>query len=305
MTEGVVREASRLFGRSIRENEPLSKHCSFRIGGPARLFLAAQRLKALREALVFCRENSLPFFVLGKGTNVLIPDTGFEGIVIGVQARKLQVTGESVIAEAGAALPKLARTAAERGLAGLEFSAGIPGSVGGAAIMNAGAHGEWIGPLIQEVWAFDLAGREAHFPSENLHFGYRESSLNDFPGIVARVAMRLRQDKQQEIERRMEQFLAIRGNTQPSGARCAGSVFKNPPGDSAGRLIELARCKGLSQGGAAVSQKHANFIINRGGATYADVKGLIEALKEKVRKVHEVELELEIIDLGEESRRAS
>ena len=201
-------------------------------------------------------------------------------------------------------MPKMVKTAIERGLAGLERFAGIPGSVGGAAVMNAGAHGNWIGSLIHEVLAFTPSGQEVRVPKDSLSFGYRTSSLREFPGIVAAVTFVLERDDPTVAKKRMEEFLEIRRKAQPVGARCAGSVFKNPPGNSAGRLIELAGCKGMLRGEALVSRKHANFIVNRGGATYSDVKGLIEALRERVRKVHGVDLDLEIIDLGEEVPRA-
>ena len=305
MREGVVREAKRLFGEDIRENEPLSEHCSFQIGGPARLFLRARRPSALEQVLVFCGENSVPLFVLGRGTNVLVPDSGFDGMVISVEAKSMQFSGERIVAEAGVSLPKMVKTAIERGLAGLEFFAGIPGSVGGAAVMNAGAHGKWIGSLIHEVQAFAPTGQELLVARNSLSFGYRTSSLREFPGIVAAVTLAVEEGDAATTKKRMEEFLEMRRRTQPVGARCAGSVFKNPPGNSAGRLIELAGCKGMSRGGALVSRKHANFIVNRGGATYSDVKGLIAALKERVKNVHGVVLELEIVDLGEEASWAS
>jgi len=302
VTDGLVREARRLFGEDLAENEPLARHCSFRIGGPARLFLCARQLSALRKSLVFCGENELPFIVLGRGTNVLVPDSGFHGMVISVRASAVRFAGERIVAEAGASLQKVAKAAAEKGLAGMEFCAGIPGSVGGAVIMNAGAHGECIGDLIRDVLAFEPLGLEIRFRKEDLRFGYRKSGLQKFPGIVATVALVLKEGDSRAVRKKMERLLTIRRNAQPrlGVARCAGSVFKNPPRDSAGRLIELAGCKGMRRGGAIVSRKHANFIVNR-GATYSDVKGLIEAVKERVKKVHGVELELEIIDIGEKS----
>jgi len=299
--EGLVREARRLFGEDIAENEPLAKHCSFRIGGPARLFLRARQLSILKESLVFSRDNSLPFFVLGRGTNVLVPDVGLEGIVICLGAGAVQFAGETIFAEAGASLERVAKTAAEEGFTGMEFCAGIPGSVGGAVIMNAGAHGECIGSLTREVFGFEPSGAEMQFPQEKLRFGYRKSSLREFPGVVTAVTFALRKEDARTVKEKMQRFLAVRRKAQPVRAQCAGSVFKNPPGDSAGRLIELAGCKGMRRGGAIVSRKHANFIINRGGASYSNVKGLIEAVRERVRKAHGVELELEIIDLGDKS----
>lgn len=299
MGRGLSEEASRCFGKDIAFQEPLSKHCSFGIGGPAELLLAVRDVQRLPEALAFCREWSLPYVVLGRGTNVLVPDTGVRGMVIWVRAGSLLFERNRVVAQAGAPLQKLARVVAERRLAGLEFAVGIPGSVGGAAIMNAGAHGGWIGELIEKVRLVESSGRAVWLEKKDLHFSYRESNLRHIPGIVSEVTLVLREDNPQSIQERMERFLLLRRVSQPRPAGSAGSVFKNLGEEAAGRLIDLAGCKGMRRGGAIVSQKHANFIVNRGRATYADVKGLIEDVREKVRATHGVELELEIIDLGD------
>jgi UDP-N-acetylmuramate dehydrogenase len=286
---------------SVVEGEPLSRHCSFRIGGPAGLFLPLRDISVLPRALAFCRAKSIPFFVLGRGTNMLFPDSGYEGMVICIRAKGMQFNGERVVLETGVSLEKASMKSAKEGLAGLEFCGGIPGSVGGAAVMNAGAHGESMGALIEEVSGVNASGESVRFGKGDLEFGYRESSLQGFGGVVTEVVLHLSRDGPRSIEKRMKQWLEIRRSTQPVGARCAGSVFKNPEGDSAGRLIDLAGCKGLERGGAKVSERHANFIVNRGGATYSDVKGLIEAVRERVRKTHGVELKLEVIDLGDQS----
>lgn len=299
MGRRLVEEARRRFGKDIAFDEPLSRHCSFGIGGPAELFVSVRDTRLLPEALAFCREWSLPYFVLGRGTNVLVPDSGIGGMVICVRAGSVSFERNRVVSQAGAPLPKLARVVAARGLAGLEFAVGIPGSVGGAAIMNAGAHGGWIGELIEEVRLVESSGREVCLGKKDLQFGYRESNLKHFSGIISEVTLVLRQDEPQSIKERMEQFLLLRRASQPRPAGSAGSVFKNSGGEAAGRLIDLAGCKGMRRGGAVVSQKHANFIINSGGAKYRDVKALIEEVREKVRAAHRVELELEIIDLGD------
>jgi len=301
MPDEVVQEAKQLFGKNIAENESLAKHCSFQIGGPARLFLSGKDVATLKQALGFCARLSLPFVILGRGTNVLIRDSGFEGMVICVRSSTVEFFGNHVHVQAGASLQRLARAAAERGLAGLEFCAGIPGSVGGAAIMNAGAHGEWIGSLIEEVSRLEPSGGEVCSRKKDLHFRYRESNLQGLSGVVSEVTLALREDDPGAIKERMKRLLKIRRSSQPVAARCAGSVFKNAPGEAAGRLIDLAGCKGMRRGGAVVSRKHANFIVNRGGATYSDVKGLIEVVRERVRKAHGIELKLEIIDLGDRS----
>ena len=309
MGNSLFEEARRLFGKNIAFREPLSKHCSFGIGGPADLFLSAADIGLLKEGLAFCREWSLPYLVLGRGTNMLVPDSGVRGMVICVRAGSVHFDQNRVVAQAGASLQKLARMVAERGLAGMEFAVGIPGSVGGAAITNAGAHGGWIGELIEEVRLVEtsavrgsgsgVGGGEVRLGKNDLRFGYRESNLRHFPGIVSEVILVLHEDEPQAIRERMERYLLLRRSSQPIRCRSAGSVFKNVGGQAAGRLIDLAGCKGMRRGGAVVSHKHANFIINSGGATYSDVKALIEDVREKVRAAHGVELELEIIDLGD------
>jgi UDP-N-acetylmuramate dehydrogenase len=292
-------EARRLFGKNIASAEPLSKHCSFGIGGPADLFLSAADIRLLREGLAFCRVWSLPYLVLGRGTNALVPDSGVRGMVICVRAGAVQFDRTRVVAQAGASLQKLARMVAEHGLAGMEFAVGIPGSVGGAAIMNAGAHGGWIAELIEEVRLVESSGREVCLGKSDLRFGYRESNLRHFPGIVSEVTLVLRENEREAIRQRTERFLLLRRSSQPIRCRSAGSVFKNVQGHAAGKLIDLAGCKGMRRGGAVVSHKHANFIINSGGASYSDVKALIEDVRQKVIAAHGVELELEIIDLGD------
>jgi UDP-N-acetylmuramate dehydrogenase len=295
----LFKEARRRFGKNIAFDEPLSGHCSFGIGGPAELFLSVTEVRLLAESLAFCRERSLPYFVLGKGTNVLAPDSGVRGMVICVRAGSVLFDRNRVVAQAGAPLQKLTRMVAARGLAGMEFAVGIPGSIGGAAIMNAGAHGGWIGGLIEAVSLVESSGQEVRLGKSDLQFGYRESNLRHFLGIILEVTLIFREDDPLAIKDRMERFLLLRRSSQPIRCRSAGSVFKNVGGEAAGKLIDLAGCKGMRRGGAIVSQKHANFIINRGGATYSDVKALIEDVKEKVREAHGVELELEIIDLGD------
>lgn len=220
-------------------------------------------------------------------------------MVICVRAGAVRFNDEKVIAQAGASLSGVARAAAKKSLSGMEFCSGVPGSVGGAAIMNAGAHGESIGSLIEKVATIEVSREEAIFHKGDLCFGYRESNLKGFPGIVTEVTLRLREGQPAAIREKMACLLAARRATQPMRARCAGSVFKNPAAGPAGKLIELAGAKGMHRGGAIVSRKHANFIVNSGGASYSDVKRLMEDVRNRVLKVHGVELELEIIDLGE------
>ncbi len=297
--EEILREATALFGKNVLLDEPLAKHCSFRIGGPADVFIRARNVGTLKKALRFCEINVLPAELLGRGTNVLVPDSGLRGIVISVETKGMFFDENMAVVEAGEHLQRVVKEAATRGLSGLEFAVGIPGSAGGAVFMNAGAHGAWTGGLVHRVVGIDFLGRERLFRRKDLRFGYRKSTFHNFAGVVAEFTLALREDDPRSIREKMEEFSQARRATQPVGARCAGSVFRNPKGHSAGKLIELAGCKGMRRGGAVVSRKHANFIVNRGGASYADVKGLIEDVREKVWKAHRITLKREIVDLGE------
>jgi len=281
--------------------EPMDKHTSWRIGGPADLFLKPQDEQDLRQALEYARQHGLPVTVMGNGTNLLVADRGIRGMVlkIGSALAKLEVQGQRIYAEAGVPLPLLARKAMQAGLAGLEFLAGIPGTVGGALIMNAGAHGSAIGELVRQVTACDYAGNRLTFEAGELNFTYRHSCLAQRQIIVTGVVLEGQPGRTDEIRQRMELFLAKRQQNQPLAYPNAGSVFKNPPGDAAGRLIELAGGKAMQVGNIQVSPHHANFLVNLGGGTAADVLELVQRVQQLVEKRYAVKLELEVQKLGE------
>ena len=294
--------ALRLFGQAtLRLNEPMSGHTSFRIGGPALFFATPTDVPTLRSLLAFCCAEGLPWFVLGFGTNLLVADAGYRGMVIHLRRgwESLHVSGTGMEVGAGHSLPKLARKAAEAGLSGLEFAAGIPGSVGGALAMNAGAFGGCMADAVRRADCLTPDRGEVSLNAAEMAFAYRHSRILDEPLIVTRAHLALKPDERQTILRRMEEFQAQRKTRQPWSARSAGSVFRNPPGDAAGRLIEAAGCKGLRVGGALVSPKHANFIVNAGGATAADVLALLREVQRRVREQSGVRLEPEITLLGE------
>ncbi len=296
-----ARALSLLGGDWLSTDEPLARHTSFRIGGPALLFASPPDTEALRRALAFCADEDLPWFVLGRGTNLLISDSGYHGMVIhlGKAWAWLRISGHTVAVGAAYPLPALARKAADAGLAGLEFAAGIPGSVGGAVAMNAGAFGGNMAGVVREVECILPSGETRALAGADMEFAYRHSRALAQSIIVIAAHLTLTPDNPADIRRRMDAYHAQRKARQPLSAWSAGSVFRNPPGDAAGRLIEAAGCKGMRRGGALVSPKHANFIVNTGGATAADVLALMREVQRRVWETFGVRLEPEIRLLGE------
>jgi len=291
-------EAAAAFGDAVRFDEPMSPHTSYRIGGPADLFVRASSVALLQAALAFAARYELPLFVIGLGSNLLVPDEGLRGLVVRVEIATVRADGTALIVGAGLPLAAAARAAHEHALAGLEFGVGIPGTVGGALVMNAGCRGSEIGPLVERVEVVERNGTRRTIDREACAFGYRSSNLRDLAAAITEATLRLRPGEPAAIEQRMEAHRSWRAGAQPLGRPNAGSVFKNPPGDAAGRLIEAAGCKGLSVGAAEVSTMHANVIVNHGGATYADVRALIDTVRARVEAQFGVRLELELIDLG-------
>ena len=283
---------SRCRGVVLRD-EPLAPHTSLGIGGPADLFVWPRDLDDLQTVMALAQ--GVPLLIMGRGTNLLISDRGFQGVVLGLGPgfRGLNVHDDVVSAEAGLGLQALLHFCAERGLGGIEFVAGIPGTVGGAIKTNAGTATQAIGDRVQGVEVVDRGGQLRPLNPPDLGFRYRGSSLPD-GGVVYRVEFKLQESDPQRIRDRIEELMAHRRRTQPLSAPNAGCIFKNPPGDSAGRLIEECGCKGLRVGGAVVSEKHANFILNLGGARFDDVVRLIDMVRERVYRSTGVALELEV-----------
>ncbi|MBF7083241.1 UDP-N-acetylmuramate dehydrogenase [Desulfallas sp. Bu1-1] len=281
--------------------EPMSRHTSWRIGGPADLFVVPRDIDDLREALMYARRYTIPVSVVGNGTNLLVSDLGVRGMVIkiGPGLAGIEVRDNTITAGAGAPLPRLAARALESGLAGFEFLAGIPGTVGGALVMNAGANGCSVGERVKRVTAVDYGGNELHFDRRELGFSYRHSCLAQKRLIIAEVVFEGVPGRPEEIKQRMESYLIRRRQTQPLEHPNAGSVFKNPPGDSAGRLIEQAGCKGMRVGAIEVSPRHANFFVNLGGGTARDVLKLVEQVRRRVEEKYGCKLVLEVQKLGE------
>jgi UDP-N-acetylmuramate dehydrogenase len=301
-------EIKKIRGEVLR-NEPLSRHTSFGIGGPADLLAYPADRDDLVALLRDLTAQELPFIVLGGGTNVLVRDGGFRGVAISLRRlnaikiereyRSLGGTYAVISAEAGAALAKVLSFAASEALTGLEFAAGIPGAIGGAVCMNAGtAEGE-MGDVVETVTLLTPDGELATRSKEEMGFGYRTSSV---PAgyVVLSAQLQLRHDEKKKIEAKIKALMDRRKDRQPWGLPNAGSMFKNPLDESAGKLIESAGLKGRTVGGAQVSEKHANFIVNTGKAKAADVLALMEIVKQTVLDVHGARLEPEIKIIGED-----
>lgn len=273
-------------------NEPLKKHTSFKIGGPADYFCAPKSVEEVIEALQFSHEHKLPVAIIGAGTNLLALDKGFRGMAIKLAGglNKITVQGNTAYAGAGVYIPLLLKTLLRKGLSGLEFMFGIPGTVGGALVMNAEAWGKEIGSAVVSADVIDGKGKAASLNRKNLRFGYRKSALQSGKWIVTGVIFKLKKDKPSNIRKRMEEYLRKRIAAQPLGIPSAGSIFKNPKFNRAGKILDETGCKGMRVGDAAVSKKHANFIVNLGEATARDVIRLMT----KMQKAAKVALEPEI-----------
>lgn len=298
LTEGARQALREAFGEGLKLDEPLARHTSARIGGPADAFITARTVDVLARAGRLAWAHDIPLFVLGGGSNVLVSDAGFRGLVVHNRARDVTFEGETVVAESGVRTITLARRCIRRGLAGMEWAVGVPGTMGGAVFGNAGAHGGDMDSVVRWVEVATPEGVET-LSNDDLAFTYRSSALKrqPRPAIVLRAALGLAVEDAAAIGARADAYNEHRKRTQPPGATI-GSMFKNPPGDYAGRLIDAAGLKGMRVGGAAISEKHANFFLNMGEATAADVKGLIDAAREAVEAQFGVRLELEIELIG-------
>jgi UDP-N-acetylmuramate dehydrogenase len=288
------------FGGRVRFDAPLAPYTAARIGGAADVFITVESADELARAAGFLWAAGAPFMVLGGGSNVLVSDAGLRGAALFNRARAFRFEEASVWAESGANFGALARQAAARGLGGLEWAAGIPGTVGGAVFGNAGAHGgDTAGSLLAAEVLLRGGGR-ADWDAAHCAFGYRTSLLKREAGsaLVLAATFRLERAAAGAISTRMDDYLAHRRRTQPPGASM-GSMFKNPPGDFAGRLIEAAGLKGTRIGAAEISPLHANFFINHGGARAADVLALIQRARQAVLEQFGVTLELEVELAGE------
>lgn len=286
----------------IRKNEPMKNHTAFKIGGPADLMLLAVNAGEVGRALRVLHEIGTPCFVMGNGSNLLVSDQGYRGVIlkIGEGFDTVVIEGNRIRAGAGVLVSSLSKQAAKVSLSGLEFASGIPGTLGGAVAMNAGAYGGEMKDVVREVLAVDRSGRMATLSGEALAFGYRSSRIQREDLVVLEVAMELCPGVGQEIAARMNELNRRRSDKQPLHLPSAGSTFKRPEGHYAGKLIEDAGLKGLRHGDAMVSDKHSGFIVNMGAATAAEVLDLIRTVQKVVWDTFGVRLETEVKIIGEQ-----
>ena len=295
--------ASRLSPERVRRDEPMSRHTSFKVGGSADVYFEPASADELVYAVGAAREAGVPFTVIGNGSNLLVKDGGIRGLVIrlGEGLSAISVSGLTVSAQAGATLAKLALAAQEHALTGLEFASGIPGMVGGGLFMNAGAYDGSLSDVCTGAKLLDIGTLESFdVTAQELKLGYRTSVLQGGDLICLQADFQLKQGDREQIKAKMDELNRRRREKQPLSYPSAGSTFKRPEGHFAGALIEQAGLKGLSIGGAQVSEKHAGFIINTGGATARDVLELIEAVKKRVYDMSGVTLEPEVRITGED-----
>lgn len=285
----------------ILEAEPMKNHTTFRIGGPADALALPKTPEEVAEVVRFCHEHAQPYYVLGNGSNLLVSDEGYRGIVLQLYRNfnDIQVNGEMITVQSGAMLAAVARTAYQNGLTGLEFASGIPGTIGGAVVMNAGAYGGEMKHVLREVTVLTKDGEVLAIPAKALELGYRTSVIPKNGWIVLGAVLQLKKGDPEQILARMEELKEQRITKQPLDLPSAGSTFKRPEGYFAGKLIMDAGLRGFTVGGAQVSEKHCGFVVNRGDATAADVWELICEVKRRVKEMTGVELEPEVKLLGD------
>ncbi len=289
------------FDGSVKLDEPMARHTTYRIGGPARAFAEVNSIAALGTLLKVCAEEDLPYYVAGKGSNLLVSDAGYKGVVLSLAGEfrtwRFSDEGAMITVGAGTMLSRLVQEVFHNGLTGMEFAVGTPGTVGGALVQNAGTATDWIGSRVVSATTYCLEQGLRRYAAADLEWGYRSSSFA--PGeVLVECELRLEKGYPGNINERMSELLRRRKESQPLEFPSCGSVFVNPEGESVARLIEEAGLKGLRHGDAQISEKHANFIVNRGNATAADVLALIAKVKEEVRGRYGVELQTEVKLLG-------
>ena len=298
----MLEKLQKLIGEAkVLANEPMASHTTFRIGGPADYFVMPETVEELRDILALCKEEGLPYFILGNGSNLLVGDKGFRGVVIQLYKNfdGLSIEGTKVTAKSGAMLIRVAKEAGKAGLTGLEFASGIPGTIGGAMVMNAGAYGGEMKDVVTAVTVLTKDGDIKTLTGSEMNFRYRGSVVEDEGYIVLEAVMELKIGNLEEIQARIEELSLQRKTKQPIEYPSAGSTFKRPEGYFAGKLIQDTNLRGYQVGGAQVSEKHCGFVINAGGATAADVMQLMQDVSDKVNAQFGVTLEPEVKRIGE------
>ena len=285
----------------IKKDEPMKSHTTFRIGGPAKYFIIPETKEEIKAVIECCKKADMPYYILGNGSNLLVSDKGYEGVVIQIfkNMNQISLEGEVITAQAGAILSSVANKALEAELTGFEFAAGIPGTLGGACVMNAGAYGGEMKDVLVNVLVLTQDGEFLTISKEELELGYRTSVIAKKNFIVLEASIRLEKGDKEAIKARMDELKVQRTTKQPLEYPSAGSTFKRPEGHFAGKLIQDAGLRGFQVGGAQVSEKHCGFVINKDQATAADVAELMRQVSLKVKEQFGVELEAEVKRLGE------
>ena len=300
---GIIERISQFVPKeNILEKELMSRHTTFKVGGPCFILVKIDEVSQLKELLPYLVEEKIPYFFLGNGSNLLVSDKGYEGVVITFSkklAEDVTVEGDRIVAGGGVLLSKVAKYALDENLTGFEFAAGIPGTVGGAMVMNAGAYDGEMKQIVENVEVIDKAGNLRVLSCEEMEFGYRTSILKREPFIVTKTTFKLDKGDKDVIKEKMDDLAAKRRDKQPLEFPSAGSTFKRPEGHFAGKLIMDAGLRGYQVGGARVSDKHCGFVVNAGNATATDVHNLMEDVIKKVQEEFQVTLEPEVIRLGE------
>ena len=285
----------------VKTEEPMKNHTTFRVGGPAEFFVMPRTAEEVKKVIDLCRRESFPYYIIGNGSNLLVSDKGYRGVVLQIYKEMscIEIEENVIVAQAGALLSAIANKALENGLTGFEFAAGIPGTLGGACVMNAGAYGGEMKDVLEEVTVLTEEGEVLIIPKENLELGYRTSIIARKGYIVLEARIQLREGEKEAIKSLMEELKDKRVSKQPLEYPSAGSTFKRPEGYFAGKLIQDAGLRGFSVGGAQVSEKHCGFVINRENATAADVAELMRQVSARVEEEFGVKLEPEVKRLGE------
>ena len=285
----------------VLEQEPMARHTTFRIGGPADYFIELGNVDEIKAAVGICQEENLPWFVLGRGSNLLVSDQGYRGVILSIYKnfQNIDIQGEILTVQAGTLLTTLSGKALDASLSGIEFASGIPGTVGGAVVMNAGAYGGEMKDIVRQVTVLDQEGVVRTLTGEEMQFGYRTSLAKKKGYIVLEAILELKPGEKEQIREKMQTLKAKRIEKQPLEYPSAGSTFKRPEGYFAGKLIMDAGLRGARVGDGQVSEKHCGFVVNTGHATAADVRELMRQIQEKVQEQFGVRLEPEVRFLGE------
>lgn len=302
LKEKIERSKIAISKEKILYNEPMKKHTTFKIGGPAECFIKIDNLKDLQEILTFASQNQIQVTILGNGSNLLVLDGGIQGLVLQIKLENIEINEQEekleVTVGAGTKMGKLAHILLQNQISGFEELSGIPGTVGGAVYMNAGAHGKEMKDIVNNVVCVDYQGNEKKFTNQDMNFQYRNSCFKTKNYIITEVTLELQKGNSEEIKEKMEQYASYRREKQPIEYPSAGSTFKRGSNFITAQLIDQAGLKGYSVGGAEVSTKHSGFVINKGGATAKDVLQLVEYVEEEIKRKFDKEIELEIEVIG-------